>query len=280
MAENEEMVEEEEIVIDEELEEPEPSEKVEASEDEPSSEDEESSDEMVVTIGDEAPEEHEKAPGWVRELRKAHREIQKENRELREKLKVTETKPVALEPKPKLEDYDYDTDRFEQSLSSWYEKKRKADESAEAQRKAEEKQQQEWQSRLSTYEESKAKLKVSDFEDVEALVLETLDQTQQGIIIQGAENSALLFLALGKNPNRLKEMAAIKDPVQFAVSVGKLEDKINMKPRKSAPAPEKTVSGTAPTSGVDSTLERLRKEAEKTGDYTKVSQYKRNKRQS
>ena len=71
-------------------------------------------DEVIVSIGEEAPptEEKEHAPEWVRKLRKDYRELQREKRELEEKLKGqnTETKPVALGKKPTLEDHDYDAD--------------------------------------------------------------------------------------------------------------------------------------------------------------------------
>jgi len=50
--------------------------------------------------------------------------------------------------------------------------------------------------------------------------------------------------------------------------------------RKPATAPEKVLTGTGSTSGsVDSTLDKLRAEAEKTGDYTKVTAYKRKLKQ-
>ena len=70
-------------------------------------------DEVIVSIGEEAPppEEHTQAPEWVRELRKTNRELQRQNRELQGKLKSTaqtETKPVVLGKKPSLEEHDYD----------------------------------------------------------------------------------------------------------------------------------------------------------------------------
>ena len=71
------------------------------------------------------------------------------------------------------------------------------------------------------------------------------------------------------------------DPVKFAFAVAKLETQLKVTNRKAAPPPESTVRGTGRVSGaVDSTLERLRADAEKTGDYSKVMQYKRQKRQS
>jgi hypothetical protein len=45
--------------------------------------------------------------------------------------------------------------------------------------------------------------------------------------------------------------------------------------KKTIPPPERTVKGTGRVSGsVDSTLDRLREEAARTGDLTKVMRYK------
>ena len=245
-------------------------------------------DEVVVTIGEEAPpteeEQHAQAPEWVRELRKSHRELQRKNRELEEQVKAkngTETKPVQLGPKPTLEGCDYDAEKYEAELTKWYEQKRQADEAA-AKAEAEAKSQQEaWQAKLNAYGKAKTELKVKDFDDAEGVVQETLSSTQQGIILQGAENPALLVYALGKNPKKAKELASITDPVKYAFAVAKLETQLKVTNRKAAPPPEKTVRGTGPTSGaVDSQLERLRADAERTGDYSKVMAYKRSKRGS
>lgn len=245
----------------------------------------EESNDVVVTIGEEPPPQEEAhAPEWVRELRKNHRELQRKNRELEEKLKgatTAETKPAALVQKPKLEEHDYDTDKYEVALANWYEQKRKVDEQAtkaEAEAKAAN---DAWQAKLSSYGKAKTELKVSDFDDAEHTVQETFSQTQQGIILQGAENPALLIYALGKNPKKAKELASITDPVKYAFAVAKLETQLKVTNRKAAPAPERTVRGTGSVSGtVDSQLERLRADAEKTGDHTKVIAYKRAKRQS
>jgi hypothetical protein len=241
-------------------------------------------DEVIVTIGDTpSPEESEeqKAPAWVKELRKSHRETQRENRELKQKLEAMnqpEATQVKLGPKPKLEDHDYDTEKYEAELASWYDKKRQADQQAADAEAAQEAQQKAWQEKLNVYAEKKSKLKVKDFDDAEANVLGVFDQTQQGIVVQGADDPALTIYALGKNEAKLKELAAIKDPVKFSFAVAKLETQLKVKNRK-APPPEKTVTGTAPKSGsVDSELERLRDEASRTGDYSKVHQYKRQKK--
>jgi hypothetical protein len=108
------------------------------------------------------------------------------------------------------------------------------------------------------------------------LVQETMNVTQQGILLQGLDNPALVVYALGKNPKRAKELAAITDPVRFAAAAGKLEATLKVTNRPKPPAPPRVVTGSAPITGtVDSNLDRLRAEAERTGDYTKVMAYKR-----
>lgn len=241
-------------------------------------------DEVVVSIGEEAPpaEEEQRAPEWVRELRKANREKERRIRELEAKLQTTaqtENKPVALGPKPKLDEFDYDADRFEQALDAWHDRKRQHDLETERVRQAEQQQQQAWQAKLEGYSKAKAELKVRDYEDAEAIAQEVFNVTQQGIVVQGADNPALVIYALGKNPKKAKEISSIKDPVKFAFAVAKLEKELKVTNRKAAPPPERTIQGTGRVSGaVDSTLERLRAEAEKTGNYTKVIQYKAQRR--
>jgi hypothetical protein len=237
-------------------------------------------EEITVMIGDEpSEEESQPAPDWVRDLRKKNREDQKRIRELEAKLAQTQAPAQTLGKKPELDDFDYDTVRYEEALSGWFEKKRSYDAQIEAQKRAEEEQTQAWQSKLESYAQSRTGLKVKDFEDAESSVAEQFNVTQQGVVIQGAENPALVIYALGKNPKKLKEIASIADPVKFAFAIAKLETQLKVANKKSAPPPEKTIGGTAPIRGaVDSTLERLRADAERTGDYSKVYAYKKQKR--
>ena len=238
-------------------------------------------EEFSVSLGDDPPaaeEDTRAAPDWVRDLRKQHRELARRNRELEEQLK--QTAPAAAKPKlgakPTLEGCDYDAEVYERELAQWFEAKRAAD--AEA-RQIEEQQQsaaRTWQEKLAAYGAAKTSLKVPDYDDAEALVQEQFNVTQQGILLQGLENPAMVVYALGKNPKRAKELSAITDPVAFAVAAGKLEAQLKVVNRKAPPPPVKPLQSSGPVSGtVDSNLERLRAEAERTGDYTKVFQYKR-----
>jgi hypothetical protein len=241
-------------------------------------------DEVVISIGEESPpqEEEARAPKWVRELRKSNREKERQIRELEAKLNATvaEPKPATLSEKPKLEDFDYDPEEYEQKLAEWYEHKREYDAvqaNAKAQQDAEAKA---WQDKLDSYAKAKASLRVRDYEDAEATALETFNITQQGIVLQGSDNPALLVYAIGKNATKAKELASITDPVKFAFAVAKLETQLKVTNRKAAASPERTIStgGGRISGSVDSTLDRLREEALKTGDLSKVMAYKRGKK--
>jgi hypothetical protein len=238
--------------------------------------------EIVVSIGEDSPTEDEDvkpAPDWVRNLRKENREKEKRIKELESKINAPKEadKPLQLGAKPSLESFDYDADQYEAALEVWYETKRMIEHKEQENRAAAEQQQQQWKETLKAYEAKKAQLKVKDFAEVESVVTDTLDETKQGIILHAAKDPALLVYALGKNPKKARELASINDPVKFAYMIGGLEKELKVTNKKAPPPPpEKRIKGTAPLSGtVDSTLERLREEAARTGDMTKVMAYKR-----
>jgi hypothetical protein len=244
----------------------------------------EEEEETVVTLGSEEPpasEEEKSAPKWVKELRQRQRELARENAELKAKLGTGQPAQHAkpqLPPKPKMSDadIDYDEAKFEQAHDAWVSKKRDIEAWEENQRKAQEAHQKAVQAVHEGYAKSVKDLGVKDYPDLEAEVQAQFSQVQQSIVIQGTTNPAAMVAALGRNPKKLAELASIKDPVKFAVAVGKLETEVKVTKRTSTkPAPEKTLSGTtSATSGSSkATLERLEAEADKTGDRTKVARF-------
>lgn len=249
-------------------------------------EDTEESDQLIVTIGDveDEPEEdeHKPAPQWVKDLRKKSREDAKRIKELERQLaERNSTEEEKLGPQPTLESSEYDAKVYEQELKKWFERKRKIEERQAQENAEKERQQKEYQERLANYQKAKIRLKVPDFEDAEEVVLGLFNENQQGAIVQGSADPALLVYALGKNEKKAQELATIKDPVQFIFAVAKLEAQLKVTNSKPKPKPERKIKSTGSTSGViDSTLDQLRKEAERTGDFTKVVAYKRHKRQS
>ena len=247
---------------------------------------EEAETELVVSIGNEEPpppeQEAEKAPAWVKELRKQNREQQKRIRELERSTQATAPQGEQLSAPPKkptLADADYDTDAYEVKLDEWHAAKAAHDRKVADRQREQNAVKEAWDAKLSGYNAAKAELKARDFEDAEAVIADTLSVTQQGIILDGAEKPALLVYALGKNPKKAAELAAITNPVAFAAAIGRLEASLKVTQRKPSAAPESIPSGNAPKTGaVDNTLEKLREEAAKTGDMTKVMAYKRQQR--
>ena len=113
-----------------------------------------------------------------------------------------------------------------------------------------------------------------DFDEAEEIARDTLTPIQQNMIIAGADNPELLIYHLGKYPQKAKELAGITDPVQFAFKAGKIDAQLKVQQRKPSTSPERKPSGSAPLNGVvDSTEVALRKEADATGNRTKLNQY-------
>ena len=256
------------------------------TDDEPTEAEAEEEEDVVVSINGEAPdpetEDDDRAPDWVRDLRKEYRNEKRRAKELEQKIEQLErgSAPASqpLGSKPTLEAADYDTERYETELASWYENKRTHDDQQNVVQSQQKAVQKEWETKLESYHSSKAELKVKDYDFAEDVVQDNLSVMQQGMIVQGADNPALVVYALGKNPIKAKELASITDPVKFAFAVAKLETNLKVTKRKASSRPEKKISGTGrPSGSVDNTLERLRSEAEKTGDYSKVFQYKKQK---
>jgi hypothetical protein len=245
-------------------------------------------DEVVVTIAGASPtpeEEERTLPEWVKELRKANNQKAYELRQLKDKLARFEQagsgaafdKPLGEEPT--LESCNFQADTFKRDWTEWNRRKQEL-EVQQAKRADETKRQQEaWNAKLVSYTEGKKGLKVKDYDDAEEAVKAATSVVQQGVILKGADNANLVVYALGKNPAKLKELAAITDPVQFAFAVAKLETQLKVTPKKSTPAPERVVrSSVAGAAAVDNTLEKLREEAARTGDMSKVVAYNRQKR--
>jgi len=228
--------------------------------------------------------EVEAAPSWVKELRKSHREVQRENRELRKKLEgPKDDKPKVLRDKPRLAAHDYDDEAFEKDLETWYNEKREVEAVQLTAQQQKDEQAKAWQARLDTYATQKGELGYEDYADAEDEVLHTLSEIQQGILIQGSDNPAAVVYALGKSPKKAIDLASITDPVKFAFAVAKLEKGLDMNktPKAAPPAPETRVKGSANSSGtVDSTLDKLREEADRTGDRSKVTNYLREKKRN
>jgi len=246
-------------------------------------------EEFLVKIDGEKQESDEdlaKDPNWLKNLRKENREFKKKQKELEARLAEKDRKQtelIELGPKPTLSDsdVDYDTVKYESKLADWIERKRFLDESKNKQVQEELKQKSIWEQKITSYNEGKTKIPAKDVNDIEDLVKVHLNPIQQGIIVRCAKNPALFVYAIGKNELTLKRLASISDHAEFAYTIGELENKLKTSKRVPETSPEKVVTGSGSKSilSSDKELERLREEAYKTGDMSKVHAYKRKKKQ-
>ena len=166
---------------------------------EDSEESETDDDGLVVSIDGESPAPEEAAPEWVRDLRKQHREQKRRNRELEQELEQMRNqgqRAQPLGPKPTLEVYDYDTDKYEKALADWFDRKRRHDAEQEAVQRQQQAITQQWEQKQQEYFRRKEALKARDFDDAEDVVKDILNVTQQGIIVKGADNPEIVVLSL------------------------------------------------------------------------------------
>lgn len=246
-------------------------------------------EEFVVTYGDEEPKDEpeedgfngQPAPQWVKDLRRETKEGKRRIKELESQLSQNQkTQEVELGEKPTLESVGWDSEEYETKLAEWYEQKRSHDDQERKKQAEQENAAKAWQERLSDYEVKKnaVKTKVRGFDEAEELARDVLSETQQGILIHGAKNPELIIYHLGKNPEKAKELAGIKDPIQFAFAAANIDAQIKVQTRKPQTNPERKPSGSAPLSGaVDAREIELEKKAIQTGDRTELIKYRKSK---
>lgn len=247
-------------------------------------------DGVVVSLGEESPaseDEHGKgpAPPWVKALRKEREELHRENRRLRDALKTRAAdepseQEIKVGEKPTLAACEYDEEKFDRDLLAWHQRKQDAEAKKREKEAAEKKAADDWQAKVSAYNAAKVATKVRGYDEAEEWFKSTFSPTQQGIVLAGPDEpaTAVKFVAaLHNSPKVAGVLAAIKDPVKFTYALARLEASLKTTTKKTAPVPERVVRGSAPvTSGnADAQLEKLRAEATKTGDMTKVLAYKR-----
>lgn len=248
-------------------------------------------EETVITLGGDAPAEETEeaeaaaAPAWVRDVRKTNRELVRKTREqeaeiARLKGAGTTAAPaqIVVGEKPTFDTCRFDPDKFETELTAWNKRKADADAQQAAATLTRTNEEKAWRTRVDAVEGAAAALKVRDPEGAVLAFDSMFSVLQRGIIMgapEDANTSAALRFALGANPARAKALAAITDPIKFAMKLADEIKEMKMSTRKPAPVPERRVSGNvAGAAAVDNQLQRLRDEAAKTGNMTKVIAYK------
>lgn len=236
-------------------------------------------DVLTVILGDDEPDKDE-APDWVKNLRREHRELKKRNKELEAQI-TTGNASQELGPKPTLEGMDYDEAKFETALTAWHEQKRELDAQKASQEEENRKAEEAYAARLEEYKVRKRDIssKAKDFDTAEDQLKDIFNPTQQGVLLDAVSDPALMVYALGKNPEKAAKLASERNMVKFVAELARMETKMKVSGVKK-PAPEKRIGSTGGVpKNPESRLEKLRAEAEKTGDYSKVTAFKRQMRE-
>lgn len=242
---------------------------LEADEGQVDGDESEGGDEDVIEFAEDGAAPAPESNSTIREMRQKLREAQREAAELRKQVK-----PQVLEigEKPTLESCGYDEEAYDREVEEWKARKaqaQQAQQEAEAQREAHAKQ---WAERVETYKANKSSLKVSDYDAAEDEVFSALSEQHQSLIML-SEKPAVLVYALAKNPARLEELSKL-DLARAAMMIGKLETKLTVTTR-SKPQPDTPLRGGASLGGGDKQLEKLKAEAQRTGNYDKYFAAKR-----
>jgi len=233
-------------------------------------------DDIIIEIDGEEPDGREDTPA-IRQLREANRQQARELAELRAKHSPG---TVEVGAKPTLESCDYDEERFETELTAWHGRKVEADRAQEAQAEQERKNVEHWNGIEAKYRSGAAALKVPGFEAKEQKVVQALPEIVIRAVKQYALEPAKVIAALGANDALLDRLAKEGDAFQQIVNIVRLEGKMKVT-RTRQIEPDKPLSGSASLEVGDDAkkLEKLEKEAARTGDRTALIAFKAKMRQ-
>jgi len=238
--------------------------------------DDDTGDYDVVGFGDQAIEAEDEPEG-VRNLRKRLREREEELRALKGQPKVQE-----VGPKPTLEDFDYDDERYDEALLAWHESKRAVKERETQEEAAKRRQREKWEEQERELNAAYTDLRAPGKDSARAKVEEALPGELTAYVVKaGGKNAAALMYALGNAPEKLNELSALAAEGMLAEMIARaaiMGTEVNVSRRKPTTAPEQERRGGNGGVAVNSTaamLEKLEKEADKTGDRSKLIAYRR-----
>lgn len=240
---------------------------------------EEAGDEAVglPTFADDG-EEEAGDTDLVKHLRAELRKAQSDKKALEQ---TSKPQPIVVGEKPTLWDDDIagDEDKYDAAILAWDGRKRQAEAQANTVSDDQRKQNEIWQARTADFAQKRTAYPPALMNDCETALASTLSEPQRIAIIRYAKNPAALTVALGRSPAKLDALAKVEDIGEFIAATALLERDVKMPTRKPSAQPDEPVRGSASmTASTDAELARLEKEADRTGDRSKIAAYRREKR--
>lgn len=120
-----------------------------------------------------------------------------------------------------------------------------------------------------------------DYSETEDVALEILGNDYANQIIDNFDDSHVILYYLGKNPEEAKRLQKLiaTSPVKGVAEMGRLSAELKLKPKQTtAPNPDEELKGDGSSDSQDAItkqLEKLRAEAAKTGDMSKLMAFKK-----
>jgi hypothetical protein len=242
-----------------------------ATDDDPQSDDGDDSDEEETVISFDGEGDDEDQAGDTSVIRRLRQQLREKDKRVRE-LETSTAKPkVEVGEKPTLADCNYDEDEFETALDDWKARKAEADRAVESEQEGARRANEAWQNDLQSYAQKKQAMvrAVPSYAEAEDLVISALNPMQQAVAVKAAQDPAALVVALSRSPAKLAELAKFDDPIKMAAAIARMEGTVKVVKRRKGPAPDRPLSGSgAMPGGSDRQLEKLEREADKSGDRT------------
>lgn len=209
-------------------------------------------------------------------------QIRIRDRELAELRKGQHRAPVDAGPKPTIDEFDYDQDKFDEAYDAWAERKRQANEAQTTTQAQTQAAADKFERSRIAYQAKAQVLGVKNFQSAEDRVKDTLGADYLGWIVQYADEPVKLVAALGQNPHLLDSIADEPDPMLRLKKLLRMETKVTVK-RKAPPPPEADTiqRGSAPLAAVsaDKQAEKLLEKAGRTGNMTEYNRYMKAQRE-
>jgi hypothetical protein len=215
-------------------------------------------------------------------LRKTVREQAMKIAEMERKLQAQSAPVGAPDPGPEPteedDDVQYDMAKLKTKYAKWLKdgEAKKAWEAEQA--KVVETHRQATQQIMDSYKATKADFskKVDGYEEAEQAFTRMFDDARQDVLFRNCSNPAKVIFLLHQRPELMEKLSKSTNRDEIVRELVKLE--VTVKERKvgTPPPPPKKVGGNATKDqGNDPVLERLRKEAAKTGNMKPVTDYLR-----
>lgn len=185
---------------------------------------------------------------------------------------------IEVGKRPTIEDFDWDQEKFDAAYDAWNDRRLQAERHDREATEQQEVKNREFERLRDNHRQRALMLRIPDFDAREKAVVDALGSPElAGIALVLANDSAKLVGAVGANSAALARIEAEPDPIRKLKILKELESKIVT--RKAPPPPEaQTIQrGTASVAqpDPDKKLAQLEKEAERTGDRTKIIAHKR-----